>query len=112
VAGDQDIDVPGSLSQPVERHLVGAHLIGAASVEKRDQGIGLVNGVIESRQYAGLTRSRSRSGSLEAEVPSAVKRRARRWRRRRPGLLNRRATPTPLALTAARRPGRPGLGLS
>jgi hypothetical protein len=40
VAGDHDIDVPGDLSQPVERHLVGAHLIGAASVEERDQDIG------------------------------------------------------------------------
>ena len=30
VAGDQDIDVPGGLTQPVECRLVGAHLIGAA----------------------------------------------------------------------------------
>ena len=28
VAGDQDIDAPGGLTQPVERRLVGAHLIG------------------------------------------------------------------------------------
>ena len=40
VAGDQDIDVPGGLSQPVERCLVGAHLIGAARVEERDQDVG------------------------------------------------------------------------
>ena len=40
VAGDQDIDLPGGLSQPVECRLVGAHLIGAASVEERDQDIG------------------------------------------------------------------------
>ena len=40
VAGDQDIDVPGGLSQPVECGLVGVHLVGAASVEERDQDIG------------------------------------------------------------------------
>jgi hypothetical protein len=40
VAGDQDIDVPGGLSQPVECRVVGAHLIGAARVEERDQDIG------------------------------------------------------------------------
>ena len=40
VAGDQDIDAPGSLTQPVERRLVGAHLIGAARVEERDQDVG------------------------------------------------------------------------
>jgi hypothetical protein len=40
VAGDQDIDVPGGLSQPVECRLVGAYLIGTASVKKRDQDIG------------------------------------------------------------------------
>ena len=40
VAGDQDIDVPGSLTQPVECRLVGAHLIGAARVEERDQDVG------------------------------------------------------------------------
>jgi len=33
VAGDQYIDVPGSLTQPVECRLIGAHLIGAARVE-------------------------------------------------------------------------------
>ena len=32
VAGDQDIDVPGSVTQPVECRLIGAHLIGAAQV--------------------------------------------------------------------------------
>jgi hypothetical protein len=40
VAGDQDIDVPGSLTQPVECRLIGAHLIGAARVEERDQDVG------------------------------------------------------------------------
>jgi hypothetical protein len=40
VAGDQDIDVAGSLTQPVECRLVGAHLIGAARVEERDQDVG------------------------------------------------------------------------
>ena|GEM_PF-2403831 len=40
VAGDKDIDVPGGLSNSVERRLVRAHLIGAARVEERDQDIG------------------------------------------------------------------------
>ena len=40
VAGNQDIDVPGSLTQPVECHLIGGHLIGAAMVEERDQDVG------------------------------------------------------------------------
>ena len=40
VAGDHDIDVPGGLTQPVERRLVGAHLIVLAKVEERDQGVG------------------------------------------------------------------------
>ena len=40
MAGNQDIDVPGSLTQPVECRLVGAHLIGAARVEERDQDVG------------------------------------------------------------------------
>jgi hypothetical protein len=40
VARDQDIGVPGGLSQPVECRLVGTHLIGAARVEERDQDIG------------------------------------------------------------------------
>jgi ribosomal protein S18 acetylase RimI-like enzyme len=40
VAGDHHIGVAGGLSQPVECRLVGAHLIGAASVEQRDQDIG------------------------------------------------------------------------
>ena len=40
VAGDQDIDVPGGLTQSVERRLVGAQLIGAARVEQRDQDVG------------------------------------------------------------------------
>jgi len=35
VAGDQDIDVPGSLTQPVECRLIGGHLTGAARVEER-----------------------------------------------------------------------------
>lgn len=39
VAGDQDIDVPGGLTQPVECRLVGAHLTGAARVEERDQDV-------------------------------------------------------------------------
>jgi hypothetical protein len=40
VAGDHDIDVPGSLTQPVERRLVGSHLIVLAKVEERDQDVG------------------------------------------------------------------------
>jgi hypothetical protein len=40
VAGDQDSDVPGGPAQPVECGLVGAHLIGAAGVEERDQDVG------------------------------------------------------------------------
>ena len=40
VAGDQDIDVLGSLIQPVECRLVGVHLIGAARIEERDQDVG------------------------------------------------------------------------
>jgi len=40
VTGDHDIDAPGGLTQPVERRLVGAHLIGAARVEERDQDVG------------------------------------------------------------------------
>jgi hypothetical protein len=40
VAGDQDIDVPGSLIQPVECCLIGTYLIGAARVEERDQDVG------------------------------------------------------------------------
>ena len=40
VAGDQDIDAPGGLTQPVECRLVGAHLIGAVRVEERDQDVG------------------------------------------------------------------------
>jgi len=39
VAGDHDIDVPGSLTQPVECRLIGAHLIRAARVEERDQDV-------------------------------------------------------------------------
>jgi hypothetical protein len=40
MAADQDIDVPGGLTQPVECRLVGAHLIGAARVEERNQDVG------------------------------------------------------------------------
>jgi hypothetical protein len=40
VAGDQDIDVPGSLTQPVECRLIGAHLIGVARVKERDHDVG------------------------------------------------------------------------
>ena len=40
VAGDHDIDMPGSLTQPVECHLVGVHLTGTARVEERDQDVG------------------------------------------------------------------------
>src|SRR5262245_64851409 len=40
VAGDQDIDVPGSVTQPLERRLVGPHLIVLAKVEERDQDVG------------------------------------------------------------------------
>ena len=39
-AGDQDIDVPGGLTQPVQCRLVGAHLVRTARVEERDQDIG------------------------------------------------------------------------
>ena len=37
VAGDQDIDVPGSLTQPVQCRLIGGQLTGAARVEQRNQ---------------------------------------------------------------------------
>jgi hypothetical protein len=40
VAGYQDIDVPGGLTQSVECRLVSAHLVGAARVEERDQDVG------------------------------------------------------------------------
>ena len=40
VAGDEDIEVAGGLTQPVECRLIGAHLIGAARVEERDQHVG------------------------------------------------------------------------
>jgi hypothetical protein len=40
VAGDQDINVPGGLTQPVECRLVGAHLALAARVQERDQDVG------------------------------------------------------------------------
>ena len=40
VAGNYEIDVRGDLTQPVERRLVGAQLIGAARVEERDQDVG------------------------------------------------------------------------
>ena len=40
VTGDQDIHAPGGLTQPVQRRLIGAHLIGAARVEERDQDVG------------------------------------------------------------------------
>ena len=40
VAGDQHVDVPGGLTQPIECRLVGAHLIRAARVQKRDQDVG------------------------------------------------------------------------
>jgi hypothetical protein len=40
VAGDHDIDVPGGLTQPVERRLVGAQLIVLARVEERDEDVG------------------------------------------------------------------------
>jgi hypothetical protein len=40
VAGDHDVDVPGGLTEPVERRLVGAYLIGSARVEERDQDVG------------------------------------------------------------------------
>ena len=40
VAGDQDTGVPGGLSQPAQRRLVGAHLAGAAGVQERDQDVG------------------------------------------------------------------------
>jgi len=39
VTGDDDVDVLGSLTQPVECRLVGAHLIGTARVEERDQDV-------------------------------------------------------------------------
>ena len=34
VAGDEDIDVPGSLTQPVECRLIGAQLIGPPRVPR------------------------------------------------------------------------------
>jgi hypothetical protein len=40
VAGDHDIDMPGGLTQPVERRLVGFHLIVLVKVEERDQDVG------------------------------------------------------------------------
>jgi len=40
VARDHDIHVPGGFVQPVECRLVGAHLIGPAGVEERDQDVG------------------------------------------------------------------------
>jgi RNA polymerase sigma-70 factor (sigma-E family) len=40
VAGDQDIDLPGGLTQPVECRLVGGQLIGTARVQERDQDVG------------------------------------------------------------------------
>ena len=73
VAGDQDVDVPGGLSQPNECRLVGAHLIRAASVEKRDRDIGLVNGVIECPPVRPLDALALPFGQLGVQVPSAVK---------------------------------------
>ena len=40
VAGDQDIDLPGGLVEPVECRLVGGHLTSAARAEERDQEVG------------------------------------------------------------------------
>ncbi len=40
MTGDQDIDVPGGLTQPVECRFIGIHLAGAARVEERDQDVG------------------------------------------------------------------------
>jgi hypothetical protein len=40
VAGDHGIDLPGGLTQPVKRRLVGAQLIVLARVEERDQDVG------------------------------------------------------------------------
>ena len=37
MAGTQDIDVPGSLTQPVQCRLIGGQLTGAARVEQRNQ---------------------------------------------------------------------------
>ena len=37
MAGNQDIDVPGSLTQPVQCRLIGGQLTGAARVEQRNQ---------------------------------------------------------------------------
>ena len=37
VAGDHDIDVAGSLTQPVQCRLIGGQLTGAARVEQRNQ---------------------------------------------------------------------------
>ena len=40
VARDEDVDVTGGLTQPVECSLIGAHLIGTARVEEWDQDVG------------------------------------------------------------------------
>jgi len=40
VAGDQDVDLPDGLTQPVECRRIGADLTGAATVEDRDQDVG------------------------------------------------------------------------
>ena len=39
VAGDDDVDLPGGLTQPVECRLVGAHLVRSTRVEQRDQDV-------------------------------------------------------------------------
>ncbi|MEU9313212.1 hypothetical protein [Streptomyces sp. NPDC048256] len=44
MAGDHDIDVTDGLTQPVERCLVGSHLIGLVKVEERDSLHGLRQG--------------------------------------------------------------------
>jgi len=40
VAGHQDVDVPGGLTQPVEGRLVAHRLVGTAGVEEGDQDVG------------------------------------------------------------------------
>lgn len=54
VAGDQNIDVSGSLTQPVECRLIGAHLIRAMRVEEREQGVDSVRR-LTGREGGGAT---------------------------------------------------------
>ena len=66
VTGDQDIDAPGSLTQPVERRLVGAHLTGAARVEERDQDVGEH---VAGEQDTTVPRRRPTKGRCDDRLP-------------------------------------------